>query len=113
MSKSVAYSFLAKDIQDQVLAALSVLDSVNISVAPDGSRIAANSFMKAVQERSAFFVWWAGPGPAGASAHIVGHEALNQMLKYCTTLADECKEIDQSLLSLIIEKWKLIFKMLG
>lgn len=105
MSKSTAYGFLSKDIQEQILAALTLLSSMNIGIAPDATKIANNSFLTEVKKHVLFFVWWEGAGEK-LDQPIVGEPALHHILKECKTCEEKCITMKDEHLCFFPLLWK-------
>ena len=75
LCESSAYTYLPKNVQDQVLSAFNVIDGMRLGIGQDFAKVSRNSFMECVKKQAVFFVWWGLS--AGDGSPISGQTAID------------------------------------
>ena len=99
MCDSSAYTYLPKNVQDQVLNAFTCIDGMQLGIGQEASKVSRNSFMESVKKQAVHFVWW---GLAdGDGFPISGQPAIDMHLADSKTKISAGTQVAEAVLGIL------------
>ena len=99
MCESSAYSYLPKNVQDQVLSAFRCMDGLRLGIHQLASQVSRNSLMESVKKQAVHFVWWGLAG--GDGFPISGQAAIDMHLADVKAKIAAGTPVDESVLGIL------------